>query len=46
MGRPPRLPQCVVGKGDPWSASSRLHEDMTLDPAAYTHHFTAGMSGK
>ena len=35
----------MVGKTDPWSTTSRLHEDMTLDPAAaYTHHFT-GMSG-
>ncbi|XP_071543873.1 uncharacterized protein [Panulirus ornatus] len=44
MGRP-RLPQCVVGKADPWGAAPRLHDDMTFDPtAAYTHHFSS-MSG-
>ncbi|XP_042229919.1 transcription cofactor vestigial-like protein 2 [Homarus americanus] len=44
MGRP-RLPQCVVGKADPWGAAPRLHDEMTFDPtAAYTHHFSS-MSG-
>ncbi|XP_064117128.1 transcription cofactor vestigial-like protein 3 isoform X2 [Macrobrachium nipponense] len=44
MGRP-RLPQCVVGKADPWATAPRLHDDVTLDPtAAYTHHFSS-MSG-
>ncbi|CAL4137391.1 unnamed protein product, partial [Meganyctiphanes norvegica] len=42
MGRAPRLPQCVVGKTDPWSTASRLHEDVALDPtAAYAHHFSS-----
>ena len=45
MGRP-RIPQCMVGKaGDPWTPSSRLHEEVTLDPSTYAHHFPA-MSGK
>ncbi|XP_047501856.1 transcription cofactor vestigial-like protein 3 [Penaeus chinensis] len=47
MGRP-RLPQCVVGKADPWSTAPRLHDDVTLDPtAAYTHHFSSmtGLEG-
>nr|XP_045613105.1 protein vestigial-like [Procambarus clarkii] len=44
MGRP-RLPQCVVGKADPWTGAPRLHDEMTFDPtAAYTHHFSS-MSG-
>ncbi|XP_045111123.1 transcription cofactor vestigial-like protein 2 isoform X1 [Portunus trituberculatus] len=45
MGRAPRLPQCVVGKADPWTSAPRLHDEMTFDPAAaYTHHFSS-MSG-
>ncbi|XP_050714587.1 transcription cofactor vestigial-like protein 3 isoform X2 [Eriocheir sinensis] len=45
MGRAPRLPQCVVGKADPWNPAPRLHEEMTFDPAAaYSHHFSS-MSG-
>ena len=37
MGRP-RIPQCMVGKADPWNPSTRLHEEVGLD-STYAHHF-------
>ncbi|KAK3857445.1 hypothetical protein Pcinc_036303 [Petrolisthes cinctipes] len=32
------------GRLTPWTPTPRLHDEMTFDPAAYTHHFSS-MSG-